>query len=37
MVFQVPQNWDIAIDGFQILLCLLILGFFIKNRVINKK
>jgi len=37
MVFQMPQNWDIAIDGFQILLCLLILGFYIKNRVITKK
>ena len=37
MVFQVPQNLDIAIDGFQILLCLLILGFYIKNRVIHKK
>ena len=37
MVFQVPQFWDIAGDGFQILLCLLILGFFIKNRVIHKK
>jgi len=37
MVFQVPQNLDIAIDGFQILLCLLILGFYIKNRAIHKK
>jgi uncharacterized protein YneF (UPF0154 family) len=37
MVFQVPQNWDVAIDAFQILLCLLILGFYIKNRIINKK
>ena len=37
MVFQVPQFWDIAGDGFQILLCLLILGFFIKNRAIHKK
>jgi hypothetical protein len=37
MVFQVPQNLDIAIDSFQILLCLFILGFYIKNRVINKK
>ena len=36
MVFQVPQNLDIAIDGFQILLCLLILGFYIKNRAIHK-
>lgn len=37
MIFQVPQFWDIAGDGFQILLCLLILGFFIKNRVIHQK
>jgi len=37
MVFQVPQFWHIASDGFQILLCLLILGFFIKNRAIHKK
>jgi len=37
MVFQVPQFWDIVSDGFQILLCLLILGFFIKNRVIHQK
>jgi hypothetical protein len=37
MVFQVPQNFDIAIDGFQILLCLLILGLYIKNRAIHKK
>jgi len=37
MVFQVPQFWDIAGDGFQMLLCLLILGFFIKNRAIQKK
>ena len=37
MVFRVPQFWDIAGDGFQILLCLLILGFFIKNRVIHQK
>ena len=37
MIFQVPQFWDIAGDGFQILLCLLILGFFIKNRAIHKK
>ena len=37
MVFQVPQFWNLAGDGFQILLCLLILGFFIKNRVIHKK
>ena len=37
MVFQVPQFWDIASDGFQIFLCLLIIGFFIKNRAIHKK
>jgi hypothetical protein len=37
MVFQVPQFWNLAGDGFQILLCLLMLGFFIKNRIIQKK
>jgi hypothetical protein len=37
MVFQVPQFWDIAGDGFQILLCLLMLSLFIKNRVIQRK
>jgi hypothetical protein len=37
MVFQVPQFWNFAGDGFQILLCLLMLGFFIKNRIIQKK
>jgi hypothetical protein len=37
MVFQVPQYWNLAGDGFQILLCLLMLGFFIKNRSIQKK
>lgn len=37
MVFQVPQLWAIAGDGFQILLYLLILGFYIKNRALHKK
>lgn len=37
MVFQVPQFWNLAGDGFQILLCLLMLSFFIKNRNIQKK
>jgi len=37
MVFQVPPFWDIAGDGFQILLCLLMLGLFIKNRAIQRK
>lgn len=37
MVFQVPQFWKIAGDGFQILLCLLMLRFFIKNRTIQKR
>jgi hypothetical protein len=37
MVFQVPQFWDIAGDGFQIILCLLMLGFYVKNRAIQKK
>lgn len=37
MVFQVPQFWDIVSDGFQIILCMLILCFYIKNRSIYKK
>ena len=37
MVFQVPKIWNLAGDGFQILLCLLMLSFFIKNRIIEKK
>ena len=36
-MFQVPQLWNLAGDGFQILLCLLMLSFFIKNRIIQKK
>ena len=37
MIFQVPPFWDIASNGFQIILFLLILGFYIKNRAIHKK
>ncbi len=37
MVFQVPRYWDFASNGFQILLCLLILGYYLKNRAINKR
>ena len=32
MVFQIPQNWDIAVDGIQIILCLLILLLVIRSR-----
>ena len=32
MVFQMPQYWDVAIDGIQIVLCLLILVCLIRNR-----
>jgi hypothetical protein len=32
MVFQVPHFWDRAVDGIQIILCLLILLFLIRNR-----
>ena len=32
MVFQIPQNWDVAIDGIQIILCLLILVLTIRSR-----
>jgi hypothetical protein len=37
MVFQASQFWVIASDGLQILLYLLILGFYTKNRAIHKK
>lgn len=37
MVFQLPDIWEVAGDGFQILLCLLVLGFFFKNRTIQRK
>ncbi len=37
MVFQLPQFWEVAGDGFQILLCLLVLGFFFRNRSIQRK
>lgn len=32
MVFQVPQYWDMAVDGIQIILCLLILLYLIRSR-----
>jgi hypothetical protein len=32
MVFQIPQSWDAAIDGIQIILCLFILLFLIRSR-----
>ena len=32
MVFQMPQYWDVAIDGIQIVLCVLILLFLIRVR-----
>ncbi|MDJ0818285.1 MAG: hypothetical protein QNJ58_18890 [Desulfobacterales bacterium] len=32
MVFDVPHYWDIAIDGIQVVLCLLILAFVFRNR-----
>jgi hypothetical protein len=32
MVFRVTQNWDMAVDGIQIILCLLILLFIVRNR-----
>jgi DNA-binding NarL/FixJ family response regulator len=36
MVFHVPQYWSMAIDGIQIILCLLILLFLIRNRRNNR-
>ena len=35
MVFQMPQYWDAAIDGVQIVLCFLILVFLIRSRKRN--
>lgn len=32
MVFELPQYWDAAIDGIQIVLCFLILVFLIRSR-----
>ena len=32
MVFELPQYWGMAVDGIQIVLCLLILLFLIRNR-----
>jgi hypothetical protein len=32
MVFQIPQYWEAAVDGVQIILCLLILLFLIRYR-----
>ena len=37
MAFQLPEIWEVAGDGFQILLCLLALGLLFKNRVIERK
>lgn len=37
MVFQMPQYWDVAIDGIQIVLCLSILIFLFRNRKKNRK
>jgi hypothetical protein len=32
MVFHMPQYWNVAIDGIQIILCFLILAFLIRSR-----
>ena len=37
MAFQFSRFWDITINGFQIFLSLLILFFYIRNRIIKKK
>jgi len=37
MVFQMPQYWDVAIDGIQIVLCFLILVFLIRSRKKNRQ
>ena len=36
MVFELPQYWDAAIDGIQIVLCFLILVFLIRSRKKNR-
>jgi hypothetical protein len=37
MIFQIPQYWQLAIDGLQIFLCLLILFFFVARRTKSRK
>jgi hypothetical protein len=37
MVVQLPQHWDVAIDGIQIILCILIVGLLIRNRRQNRE
>ena len=37
MVFQLTQYWDVAIDGIQILTCLLVLLFLIRSRSKQKR
>ncbi len=37
MIYQIPQFWNIAFNGFQIILFLLIFCYFLKNRMIHKK
>jgi len=37
MVVHLPQHWDVAIDGIQIILCILILGFLIRNGRRNRE
>ena len=37
MVFQILQNWDVAIDTLQIMLCLLILVLTIRTRRKNRQ
>ena len=37
MIFQMPLYWDAAIDGIQIILCLLILVFLIQSRRKNRR
>ncbi len=32
MVFELPHYWDVAVDGIQVVLCLLILAFLFRNR-----
>ncbi len=37
MVFQIPQYWDVAIDGIQIILCFFILVVLLRYRKRNRE
>lgn len=37
MVVQLPQHWDVAIDGIQIILCIFIVVLLLRNRRQNRE